>query len=63
MSSLGCSRPRGAAPETLDEFLNPTLKTLMPNPSELRDMDKAAERFARVVRDKEQIAIFGDYDV
>ena len=54
---------RGAGPEALEEFLNPTLKALMPNPSDLRDMDRAAERFARAIRDKEHIAVFGDYDV
>ena len=54
---------RGAAPESLEDFLNPTLKSLMPDPSELRDMDQAAERFARAIRDEEHIAVFGDYDV
>ncbi|MDA7948332.1 MAG: single-stranded-DNA-specific exonuclease RecJ [Hyphomicrobiaceae bacterium] len=54
---------RGAEPEALDEFLNPTLKSLMPDPSKLRDMDQAAERFARAIRDREHIAVFGDYDV
>ncbi len=54
---------RGADPEGLDEFLNPTLKALMPDPSGLRDMERAAERFARAIRDKESIAVFGDYDV
>jgi len=54
---------RGAAPDTIAEYLSPTLKALMPDPSTLRDMDVAAERFAKAIRDKEPIAIFGDYDV
>ncbi len=54
---------RGALPETIHEFLSPTLKALMPDPSSFQDMDKAAERFAKAVREKEPIAVFGDYDV
>ena len=54
---------RGAEPRTIAEYLDPTLKALMPDPSTLQDMDVAAERFAKAIRDKEPIAIFGDYDV
>ena len=54
---------RGAEPGTVEEYLDPTLKALMPDPSTLQDMDVAAERFAKAIRDKEPIAIFGDYDV
>jgi single-stranded-DNA-specific exonuclease len=54
---------RGVTPETCEAFLSPTLKTLMPDPSDLRDMDRAAERIARAVIDGEPVAVFGDYDV
>ena len=54
---------RGATLETVGNYLNPTIKTLMPDPSSLQDMDLAAERMAKAVRDKECVAIFGDYDV
>ncbi len=54
---------RGMAQETLADYLNPTLKALMPDPSTLQGMDVAAERFASSIRKKEPIAIFGDYDV
>jgi single-stranded-DNA-specific exonuclease len=54
---------RGIGPEAAESFLNPTLRELLPDPSRFRDMDKAAERLARAVRDGEKIAIFGDYDV
>lgn len=54
---------RGAEAGTIAEYLSPTLKALMPDPSTLQDMDVAAERFAKAIRDKEPIAIFGDYDV
>lgn len=43
--------------------LEPTLKALMPDPSSLRDMDKAAARVADAVQRRERVAVFGDYDV
>jgi len=54
---------RGIRPEAAESFLNPTLRDLLPDPSRFRDMDGAAERLARAVRDGEGIAVFGDYDV
>src|SRR5260221_10088930 len=44
-------------------FLEPRLREMLPDPSHLLDMDRAAERLARAVRDGELIAVFGDYDV
>ena len=35
----------------------------MPDPSVLTDMEPATARIAKAIRDAEQIAIFGDYDV
>jgi single-stranded-DNA-specific exonuclease len=43
--------------------LDPTIKALMPDPSTLRDMDKAAARLADAIERREAIAVFGDYDV
>jgi single-stranded-DNA-specific exonuclease len=54
---------RGADPQTVSRFLDPSLKTLLPDPARLQDMEKAAERFASAIRAKEPIAVFGDYDV
>ena len=54
---------RGVAADDAPAFLTPTLKTLMPDPSTLTDMDKAAARIADAIVAGEQIAIFGDYDV
>lgn len=54
---------RGVAPDDADAFLNPTLRALLPDPSRFKDMDKAAQRLARAIRDGEQVAVFGDYDV
>lgn len=54
---------RGASAETSADFLDPSLKRLMPDPSSLRDMDRGAERIAQAIRNGEKVAIFGDYDV
>lgn len=54
---------RGVSLAGAEGYLNPTLKADLPDPSVVRDMDLAAERLARAVRDGERIAIFGDYDV
>lgn len=51
---------------TLDEVpvvLDPTIKALMPDPSTLQDMDKAARRLADAIGKRERVAVFGDYDV
>lgn len=54
---------RGIGLDAVSGFLDPTLKSLMPDPSTLRDMDKAASRLADAIEAKQKIAIFGDYDV
>ena len=54
---------RGIAPDDAPAFLDPSLKRLMPDPSTLTDMDKAAARIADAVVTGESVAIFGDYDV
>ena len=54
---------RGVPLEGVGDFLEPTLRALLPDPSRLIDMDMAAERLARAVRGGETVAVFGDYDV
>ncbi len=54
---------RGISEEAAEDFLNPTLKNSLPNPSHLLDMDKAAARVADAVLAGKKIAIWGDYDV
>jgi single-stranded-DNA-specific exonuclease len=54
---------RDVALDEVPVFMDPSLKELMPDPSTVTDMDKAAERIADAVLAGEQIAIFGDYDV
>ncbi len=48
--------------EAAKRFLDPSLKDL-PDPFSLVDMDRAAERVAEAIVQKESIAIYGDYDV
>jgi len=54
---------RGVEAMRADEFLHPTLKALMPDPSGFIDMDRAAARVVAAINAGEKIAIFGDYDV
>lgn len=54
---------RGVAAEEVSCFLEPKLQVLMPNPSVLKDVEKAAARIADAIVNKQKIAIIGDYDV
>lgn len=54
---------RGIGLDTVESYLAPTLRGFLPDPSELRDMDKAASRIAKAIMDGERIALFADYDV
>ncbi len=54
---------RGVGIDGAADFLDPTLRVLLPDPSVLTDMDAAAERLAGAVRAGETVAVFGDYDV
>ena len=49
--------------EEVKYFLEPSIKSILPNPFILKDMDKAIERTAGAIFRKEKIGIFGDYDV
>ena len=54
---------RGIDIDGAADFLAPTLRALLPDPSRLADMDAAADRLAAAVRREEKVAVFGDYDV
>jgi single-stranded-DNA-specific exonuclease len=54
---------RGVTPETVERFLDPTIRDLLPDPASFTDMEKAARRIADAVLKRERVAIFGDYDV
>ena len=45
------------------DFLAPTLRALLPDPSTMIDMETASHRLARAARARETVAVFGDYDV
>lgn len=54
---------RGVTPEQAPDFLEPTLRALLPDPSCFVDMDVAAARLAAAVQKGECVGVFGDYDV
>jgi len=54
---------REVGPDEAEIYLNPTLRDLMPDPSRLSDMDALAARLADAAENRENVALFGDYDV
>lgn len=54
---------RGVGIDEAAEYLNPTIRGLMPDPSTLADMDKLAARIVAAITNNEKVALFGDYDV
>ncbi|MBB5572410.1 single-stranded-DNA-specific exonuclease [Rhizobium paranaense] len=54
---------RGVGLEEAMAFLDPTIRSLMPDPHLLTDCEKAAQRLLRAIKTGETVAIFGDYDV
>ena len=54
---------RGVTVDEAVEFLDPTIRSLMPDPYKLTDCEKTAKRLAAAIRNSEPVAIFGDYDV
>lgn len=51
-----------SSPEEAERYLNPSVDHLL-DPFGMADMERAAERIARAVREKESILVYGDYDV
>ncbi|MBS0223722.1 MAG: single-stranded-DNA-specific exonuclease RecJ [Proteobacteria bacterium] len=49
--------------ESVPDFLEPTLRKFLPDPSHLKDMDAAIARVVKAVQAGERIVVFGDYDV
>ena len=54
---------RGIGPRRRPPISDPKLRDLLPDPSSLADLDKAAARLAQAIVDGEKVAVFGDYDV
>jgi single-stranded-DNA-specific exonuclease len=51
-----------STPEAVAKHLSPALKSLS-DPWKMMDMDRAVDRLVKAVAQKEQVAVFGDYDV
>jgi single-stranded-DNA-specific exonuclease len=54
---------RDIALEDVPDFLDPTIRKLMPDPFTVTQMEAAAKRIADAAARGEKVAIFGDYDV
>lgn len=54
---------RGVELDGVADFLDPTVRKLMPDPFTVTDMEIAARRVADAAMNGERVAIFGDYDV
>ena len=54
---------RDVSLEAVPDFLEPTLRKFLPDPSHLKDMDAAVARLVQAIRQGERIVVFGDYDV
>jgi single-stranded-DNA-specific exonuclease len=54
---------RGVARNDVARQRSPSLRAFLPDPSQFRDMDVAAERLAQAVLSGETITVYGDYDV
>ncbi|WDZ78243.1 single-stranded-DNA-specific exonuclease RecJ [Ensifer adhaerens] len=54
---------RGVVLDDAASFLDPTLRSLMPDPDTLTDCRKAADRLAAAIKRREKVVVFGDYDV
>jgi single-stranded-DNA-specific exonuclease len=54
---------RGVTSETATAFLDPRLKTMLPDPYCFANMERATRRFCEALIADEKIAVFGDYDV
>jgi single-stranded-DNA-specific exonuclease len=54
---------RGVGRDELPRHRTPSLRHFLPDPSLFSDMDRAAERIAEAIVSREQVTVYGDYDV
>lgn len=54
---------RGATIDSVENWLNPSLKEFMPDPYTMQHVEVGANRLAEAIKKKQKVAIFGDYDV
>ena len=46
-----------------ENYLNPKIKNILPDPYVLHDMELATQKIVKCIKEKKKIGIFGDYDV
>ena len=49
--------------EEAEQFLDPKIKSQLPDPMHLKDMEQAINRTLKAIAASEKICIFADYDV
>lgn len=54
---------RGISSLNFNNFINPKIKNLMPDPFVLDDMQKATFKILELIKENKKIGILGDYDV
>lgn len=54
---------RGVIADAAQDYLNPTLKALFPDPSSFMDMDRAASVLVDALEARRRAIVFADYDV
>jgi len=54
---------RGIEKDYIENFLNPNINNDIPNPTKLKDVEKATLRVIQAIDKKERIGIIADYDV
>ena len=62
MANSGPLAARGVGVDEARDFLNPTLKRMLPEPSSLKDMDNAVARAVRAVEQGERAHVHGKDD-
>ena len=54
---------RNISTKKIEDFINPKLKNLLPDPYTIDDMKRASDKICDFINRKKRIGIFGDYDV
>ena len=49
--------------DEIKDFLNPSIKNVLPNPENILDMEKSTLRTIKSINQNDVVGIFGDYDV
>ncbi len=53
----------GLTDETIADFLNPKLRSSLPDPYVMKDAEQAVNLIIDIIKNKQPIGLFGDYDV